>query len=324
LVGQIAQIDRNFEGLLGTRDPRPLANTLVRVKAGGTTYQVESDSEGLYAFYNLPPGKYEFAPDLPAGTTLSWFIGSDKPLVPLDLYPGCEERNIEVFASGSVEGRILDSANQPLPQSFVYIVPADGRDLPRAEQMYWESQDEKGFYKFVHIPPGKYLIVVNPDDLRKPDFPYRRTFYPNAHELASAGVVTVSGGEQLRGVDIHMAQPFAQRHVKVRVTWGDGQTIRDSVFVTAKGTLDPAVTSDANQPDRKVSLYDLTILPEERYEVEAQLTCVYAYKGGRGPGATLTSNKVYLAPRDDQSEILLTIPGTGCPEITGKERLNGQ
>ena len=77
--------------------------------------------------------------------------------------------------------------------------------------MYWEFQDKKGFFKFVHIPPGRYLIVVNPDDSSKPGFPFRRTFYPSAHERASAGIVTVTGGERLSGVDIHLDKPFAQR-----------------------------------------------------------------------------------------------------------------
>jgi hypothetical protein len=322
LAGQIAQIDRNFDGSLGTRAPKPLANALVRVKAGGRTYQAEADSEGLYAFYNLPSGRYEFAPDLPAGTTLSWFIGSDKPLAPFDLRAGtCQERNVEVFASGSVEGRILDSANEPLPQAFVYIVPAEEGALPKAQQMYGEFQDKKGFFKFVHIPPGKYLIVVNPDDSRKPDFPYLRTFYPNAHERASAGIVTLGGGEQLTGVDIHLDKPFAQRHLKVRVAWANGLVIQDFVSVRAKGTANPAVTADAKRRDLKAGLLELTVLPEERYEVEAELTCVYSSNGVRGPGATLRSNKSYLVPGDDQTELLLTMPGTGCPEIAGKERV---
>jgi hypothetical protein len=84
LAGQIAQYNRNFDGVLGTDDPKPLANRLVRVKANGRTYKTRSDADGLYAFYDLPSGRYDFAPDLPRGTTLSWFIDSDKPLALLN------------------------------------------------------------------------------------------------------------------------------------------------------------------------------------------------------------------------------------------------
>ncbi len=286
LVGQIARIDRSFDGLLGTRAPKPLVNTLVRVKSVRRTYEAQADTEGLYAFYALPSGKYEFAPDLPAGATLSWFIGSDKPLAPFDLHAGaCEERNIEVFASGSIQGRVLDSANKPLPEAFVYILPVEESVIPKAQQLYWEFQDKKGFFKFVHIPPGRYQIVVNPDDSRSPGFPYRRAFYPDAHERDSAGVVTLHEGEQISGVDIRLGQRLAQRHLRVRVTWADGRVIRDLVFVTAKGTADPAATSDARQLDLKASLLELTVLPEEPYEVEAELICRYADERSTGPGA---------------------------------------
>jgi hypothetical protein len=322
IVGQIARIDRNFEGPLGSHAPEPLPQTLVRVKSDGGTYQAEADSEGIFAFYNLPTGKYEFAPDLPAGTTLSWFIGSDSPLVSFEVRAGqCQMKDIEVFASGSIAGRILDSNNKPLTEGFAYIVPADGRPLSKETALYWDGQNKKDYFQFIHISPGKYMIVVNPDDARKPEFPYRRTFYPNSHDLSSAGIVTLSGGERIEGVDIHLDPPFAQRHLKVRVTWTDGRLIQDFVYVKARGTANPGLESDAHQPDLKASLLDLIIFPEERYEIEAQLTCRYADKNSMGPGAELTSNKVFLARGDDRTEVLLTIPGTGCPELAGRERL---
>jgi hypothetical protein len=98
LAGRIVQLDRNFDGLLGTYPPRPLANTLVRVTSNGKSYDTQADTEGLYAFYGLPTGRYEFAPDLPQGTTLAWYIGSERPQVPFDLRgTECKERDIEVF-----------------------------------------------------------------------------------------------------------------------------------------------------------------------------------------------------------------------------------
>jgi hypothetical protein len=165
LFGQIAQHDRNFEGPLGTYAPKALPNTLVRVRTDWGVYKTQADSDGLYAFYDPAAGRYEFAPELPQGTTLSWFIGSDRPQLPFQLSgTGCQERNIEVFASGSIQGRILDSANKALPHAFVYIVRADEKVLPKERQLYWESQGKEGSFKFVHIPPDRYLVLVKPDD----------------------------------------------------------------------------------------------------------------------------------------------------------------
>jgi hypothetical protein len=186
------------------------------------------------------------------------------------------------------------------------------------------SQGNEPFFKFVHIPAGRYLIVVNPDDSRNLDFPYRRTFYPDTPERGSAGVVILREGEQINGVDIRLGQQFAQRQLKVRVTWADGRVIRDFVFVTAKGTANPAATSDARQADLEGSFIELSVLPEEPYEIEAELTCRYADARSEGPGATFKSNKAYLTPGDDQTELLLTIPGTACPEIAGKKLLTNR
>lgn len=323
LTGRIAQYDRDFQGTLGTQKAKPLATTRIRVKGGGSVYETWSDEQGLYEFYDLPSDKYEFAPDLPPGTTLSGYIGSDKPQVPFDLKAACEERDIEVFESGSIQGRVLDSLNNVLPFASVYIAPADAEAIPKASQLYRESQYKEGFFKFVHIPPGKYVILVNPDDSKDPDFPYGRTFYPGVHERASAGIISLGGGEQIKEKDIHLEEQFMPRHVTVRVTWEDGQLIKDFIFVEAKGTVNTAAMAQKKQPDLKKSIVDLSVLPNESYEVEASLTCRYSDDRSIGPGAKLNSNKVHLKPGDGQTELLLIIPATNCPELPGKKSLNG-
>ena len=322
LAGRIAQHDRNLQGKLGMNAPTPLGNIRVRVKSDGKVYETQADSEGLYAFYGLPSGKYEFTPDIPPGTKLSWYIGSDDPVRPTDVTAGtCREYDIEVFPSGSIQGRVLDSSNELLPHAFVYLVSADQEVLPAERDLYWESQGKEGFFKFVHIPPGNYLVVVNPDDLRKPDFPYRRTFYPGVHERGSAAVITLRGGEQIRNADIRLSPAFLPRRLPVRVTWADGRLIRDYVSVTAKATSKPSALSHIRQKDSNASIIDLSVDPGETYEIEARLTCRYADLQGVGPGATLKSAKVYLAPDDRQTEVLLVMSVTACPVIPGKEIL---
>jgi hypothetical protein len=273
LIGGIAQYNRNFEGLLGMHGAVRLPNTLMRVKADGRVYETQSDSQGLYTFYNLPSGKYEFAPELPPGTTLSWFIGSDKPAIPFDVHAGaCQERDVEVFPSGSILGRVLDSSGNLIREAFVYIVPADKTVIPSQRQLYWEFQGKESFFKFVHLPPGQYLLVVNPDDAQDPKFPYPRTFYPGVSDRASAKVITISGGEHVTEADIRAEQKFTARQVTVRVTWADGRLIRDFVFVEAKGVDHPAAMADAKQPDLKSSVVELALVADEAYSIEARLT----------------------------------------------------
>jgi hypothetical protein len=232
--------------------------------------------------------------------------------------------DIEVFASGSIRGRILDSSGKPLSNALAYIVPAEEKVLPKQGVLYSEYQGEEGFFKFVHIPPGEYLIVVNPDNSLNPEFPYQRTFYPGVHDLASATSITIHGGEQIKDADMRLDQQFKPRHLTARVTWADGRLIRDFVYVVAKGTVNADARSNTRQPDLKKSVVVLSVVPNERYEVEAELTCRYADERSIGPGAELRSNKVLLRPDDDRTEILLTIPAASCPEVPGKKSLTGQ
>jgi len=163
---------------------------------------------------------------------------------------------------------------------------------------------------------------VNPDDAKDPDFPYGRTFYPGVHDRASAGIISLSGGDQIRDRDIHLEEQFAPRHVTVRVTWEDGQLIKDFVFVEARGNVNTAAMAQKKQPDLKKSVVDLSVLPNESYEVDASLTCRYWDDRSIGPGAKLNSNQVHLKPGDGQTELLLIIPATSCPELPGKKSLH--
>jgi hypothetical protein len=238
--------------------------------------------------------------------------------VPFELSAGaCAQRDIEVFASGSIQGHILDSSNKLVREAFAYIVPADKNVIPKERQLYWESQDKEGFFKFVHIPPGEYLIVVNPDDSRNPRFPYKRTFYPGVHDRALAEIITVHGGEQIKDADIRLEQQFTSRHVNVRVKWADGRLIKNWVYIVANGTANAELKSDVST-DAKADVGDLKLVPTEPYEVHAELTCRYADDRSVGPGAHLRSNNVYVRPDDGQKDLALTIPATACPEIPGK------
>lgn len=318
LAGQIAHQDRDFTGRLETAPPRPLVKALVRIKSAEQTYETHADADGHFAFYDLPRGKYEFAPDLPQGTKLSWYIGSDRPDLPFELTgSGCQLRDIDVFPSGSIQGRVLDSSGRLLPQAFVYIVPAGIPELPKQRKLYWESQGREDSFKFVHLPPGKYLLVVNPDDKLDAEFPYRRTFYPGVRDRSAATVITLRAGEQFQGADIRLQPQFEPRHLDVMVTWSDGQPITSMAFIRAKSTSNPQLTSVATT-GRSSNVADISLFPQESYTVTADTVCRYFDKQGSGPGPTLKSPAILVKPQDGRTQLTLAFPVASCPVIPGK------
>ncbi|MGC4053828.1 MAG: hypothetical protein QM757_32235 [Paludibaculum sp.] len=318
LVGRILQQDRDYSGRLSRHIDKPLANTTIRLKSSTGLFETTSDAEGIYAFQALPGGRYEFDPVLPPGTTLASYLGSEDSRQSFQLSGlGCWEQNMDVFASGSIEGRVLDSAKQPLPGASVYLIPADQPIATDWRDLYREYQDKAGRFKFIHLSPGRYQVLVNPDDLEMPSFPYPRTFLPGVRDREAATIITVAAGEQVKGADIHLRQQFTPRHVAVRVKWADGQPVRTFVYIVATGTTNPKLRSDTSNDDKR-NVGDLELVPTESYEVNAKLVCRYADANSVGPGATLTPNTIEIKPEDGQAEITLTIPSTACPEVEGK------
>ncbi len=326
LAGRIARSDRDFESPWGIRESVPLPGILVRVRAGEQVYETRSDSDGLFEFYALPAGKYQFAPDLPPGMALDSDFGSDGPRPVEVRRPGCEERNVRVVSRGSVQGRVLDAANRPLPYAQVFIVPAGTAALPNEREGYWVSQRDQKPFQFDNLPPGSYLLVVNPTDKQDPAFPYRRTFYPGVRERTAAGLVTLGTGEQVKDANIRVAAEFAPRELTVRVTWADGRVIRSYVSVSATAIDKPAALARTRQPNSKASIVELSLLPNEPYRIAAELTCLcfdlqpdsQGRRTIQGPGAALRSDTIHLSPDDVRKELVLTLPASACPEIPGK------
>jgi len=122
LTGRIVRQDRDFTGSTATSTGIPLPGALVRVKGEGRVYETYADGQGYYSFHTLPPGQYEFAPELPPGTTLASQLGSADPPRPIAVTAGyCADQNVDVYPSGSIQGQVLDSDNHPLASATVYI-----------------------------------------------------------------------------------------------------------------------------------------------------------------------------------------------------------
>src|SRR5262249_16775813 len=119
--------------------------------------------------------------------------------------------------------------------------------------------------------------------------------------------------------DIHVRELFNPRHVLIRFTWANGDAIKNEfVLLAAKGSKNPSAMSNLDWPDRKSSVVDLSILPNESYDVEGSLTCLYADDHSQGPGAKLHTNSIHIEPGDGQSNLVLALREDGCPEVPGK------
>lgn len=315
LAGQIAQRSRDFKDRFSTHPSQPLGGILIRLQMRGKAFETRSDSDGFYAFYDLPAGRYAFEPDLPPGGKFSSWLDSDETPRPVEVTSGgCRERDLDIFPSGSIQGRVIDAeTNRLIADSAVYLVPAGDAPLLPSERLHRESQ-RKQSYRFIHVPPGSYRVIVNPNNYRDPDFPYARTSYP----------VTIRAGEQVTGADLRLQPLFVPRRVQVRITWADGRVVGDLVHIDAQAVKGPEILAQIQYPRTKKNAFDVKLVPGESYIFTGKLTCRYSDARSSGLGARFESSPVPFTADDTRTELTLTLPVNACPVIPGKTLENEQ
>ena len=128
---------------------------------------------------------------------------------------------------------------------------ADGKQIPGYFNSFGRTAKD-GSYKFRKIPPGRYLVVMNPYG---PDseWPYDLQYYPFGIRRDEARVFDVAAGQRLAGIDFR-APLLQDRLTQVRVTWANGTAAADaSVCVTYEGGsdyVDLAGTNCVKRTDR--------------------------------------------------------------------------
>jgi hypothetical protein len=202
-----------------------MAGVKVVVTGEGKTIETVTNDAGEYRVSGLSPGDYDASPQLPDNLAaissrdqkdnFGRFTGRE-PIRLTDR--GCGEINFSVQFNGIVSGRILDAAGEPAKEVHIRLGSADAEDKER-----WTWTDKEGYYEFVRVPPGSYLLGFNltwaPDD----DAPYPRTFYPGVKTRSEAALITVGEGEKLKGYDMTLPPRLSEREVRVTVVWPDGR-----------------------------------------------------------------------------------------------------
>lgn len=151
IVSGLVFLDANRNGQLD-QDEQLLSDIPVRL---GRKVQF-TDQEGKFYFKSIPQGVY--------------YLGFDYSQLPIEMTPSTADKNVKVEANGEV-----------VEYLGLYIVGAvDGRiivgDLPASFSLkniklvaqpgdYTVYTDRHGYYYFDQLPPGKYMINIDPDSL---------------------------------------------------------------------------------------------------------------------------------------------------------------
>jgi hypothetical protein len=237
----------------------PLSRALVRIEGDAAT-GVLSDGNGRFEITNVPQGpqifdviKPEFLDSTASGDSEQWGNPQEfsHNVIVADSMP---ELDFYMTPVNSIRGQIQLSTGDPAQGIRVALLRRsvqDGRAIWQQAAMAVTNTD--GVYRFGELADGMYAVLTEPEmdsdaaanfvekgsGNNVPRQGYASLFYPDAHDLAGAAKIHLSGGEQaqanislslepFQAVTANLAMPGAGKsgeNVSVQVTDAQGHSL---------------------------------------------------------------------------------------------------
>jgi uncharacterized protein (DUF2141 family) len=177
-----------------------------------SVYTVTSDPSGKFEIANIEPGDYQLAAVHDGfGTLHLGNQGNGKKVEPILLARADRKTNftIKLVPYGVIAGVVLDEDGDPIRNLHISAMAwrygSNGREL--REEKSAESNDA-GEYRIFDLPPGRYLVKINPRALRfdggRDENSYGSVFYPGVPQVSGAIPQDVAPGQQLRGLTFNL------------------------------------------------------------------------------------------------------------------------
>ncbi|HEX3525695.1 MAG TPA: carboxypeptidase regulatory-like domain-containing protein [Thermoanaerobaculia bacterium] len=190
----------------------------VTVTAEGPAHQqltTVTDSNGGFSFAGRFEGDFTVRAAAPEGLPA---IAPRQVTVPAGRCSGVE---LESSGLASLAGRVVGREGRPVSGVQITLLPLRDAE-PRDGEEIRTSDD--GRYLFDHVPPGSYVLAVNPKgtaDALKP--PYPKTFFPRAGSSKEAERIVLRPEEARELPDFAIPPPAAARTITGVVRWPDGR-----------------------------------------------------------------------------------------------------
>jgi hypothetical protein len=301
IYGVLRSSAQPYASVWDDNSERILPNTRLELRSEGKTFVAVSDSNGAYAFYDVPEGEYHFAGELPEHFEFAQEILGG-PLPPLKLPAhACFESDVTALPSGRIRGRVLGPDRKLL--TFAAVDLFLRAKYKTGGPGWYESQDrEKGYFEFQNVSPGDYILVYNDGGRIDADEPYPRTFYPGVSDLSNARVIHLAPGQKIDDADISVTGGHATREITVRFA-AETDGLPDINYVWGKGSDGQTTTEVEISP----GVYSISILKGVRYDLHGEGYCSAADKKS-------TTESVQVDGSDESvATFTLTFPGPGCP-----------
>jgi hypothetical protein len=240
----------------------PLPHIKLKLRSKYDRFATSTGPNGVYSFYDVHSGEYNFSASLPARMELS-LRTLPGVLPPFKIPNGaCYEYNVDALPLGKIRGAVLGPDGKPLKLASVELYRAE--KYKDTEPGLWGFQGSKGDFEFDHVGPGDYILVFNRLNRMDPNSPYPRAFYPGVANQSETSVITLKDGEQLLKANIQVADGYPTRKIRVQLKWKDG---RPPGEVTIMAKADRGENPAAQRITE--GIYDFTLLQSAHYTISA-------------------------------------------------------
>jgi hypothetical protein len=224
--------------------PKFLGGARIDVSGPAGTTSVTTDATGIYQLDGLPTGDYTLQLALLENQVAGFFDPEASPAKVHLGNDGLAEHNFDLFWDGRIEGHVKDDTGKPA-RVWVMLQTADESTLPGNVNFFLQTNAD-GFYQVKKIPPGRYIVMVNPDGPYD-EWPYDVEYYRFALHAQNAQILELGAGQQIKGIDFTVPR-LAERIVQVRVTWPNGSGAAGaSICVAYENTKNFASLSTASR-----------------------------------------------------------------------------
>jgi len=262
----------------------------VTVTAEGPAHQqltVVTDGEGLFSIAGSLEGDYTVRAAAPGGFP---GIAPQRVTIPAGQ---CNGVVLESSGLATLAGRAVDLQDRPIPSLWIELVSMRDRELLDGEGVYTSAD---GRYLFEHIPPGSYVLAVNPKGKTEAlKAPYPKTFFPRAGSPTEAEPIILRAQEVRDLPDFEIAPPAAARTVTGIVRWPAGRPAAGIHVVLRAGLCGLADETDV------AGRFKLTGYEGYTYTLTAMTLA-------KGPSAQAKPEKVVVGGEDLELDLVLDQP----------------
>jgi hypothetical protein len=211
--------------LLNQYDLPPMGNYSFTLQSDSLRFLINCYSGGEFYADSIVPGSYTIVLNEEMDLHLKHSSRFSRSELQVEISDSSIlEKTIVLSKKNTISGRFIDENEKPVSSKSVDLVPeiyfADNENRYKYERFDCRT-DSTGFFKFIHIPDGRYYLGVNIVHGPRPYSPYSVTYYKNAANRASAQLIEVRNGSSYGDIRLKAGKTLKVYKVKGRIEASD-------------------------------------------------------------------------------------------------------